>query len=69
LNDQGVLFRPAAGGAEASAGNYMEVFPKRTLAVVPAALSGPQRLTVRRRNRPTQPEPAEFTYSTVLEPA
>ncbi len=68
-SDEGVFFTPEAGGAEVRADNYLEVFPKKVLAVVPAALTGPQRLTIRRRPRPTQPEPTQFTYDTVLAPA
>jgi hypothetical protein len=67
--DEGVFLSPAAGGAEVRADNYLAVFPKTIQAVVPAALSGPQRLTTRRRPRPTQLESTQFTYGTVLEPA
>ncbi|MBU0637274.1 MAG: DUF4469 domain-containing protein [Planctomycetes bacterium] len=67
--DEGVFLRPAAGGAEVRADNCLEVFPKRVLGIVPAGLTGPQRLIVRRRTRPTQARPAEFTYATILEPA
>jgi hypothetical protein len=65
-SDEGVFFRPAAGGAEVRADRYLIVFPKTIQAQVPATLTGPQRLIVRRRLRPSQPEPAQFTYDTVL---
>ncbi len=68
-SDEGVFFRPAAGGAEVRADRYLVVFPKTIQAQVPAALTDPQRLIVRRRLRPTQPEPTQFTYDTVLLPA
>jgi hypothetical protein len=45
------------------------VFPKTIQAQVPATLAGPQRLLVRRRLRPTQPQPTQFMYDTVLAPA
>jgi len=32
-------------------------------------LAGPQRLTVRRRAAPIEPDPTEFTYATALVPA
>ncbi len=67
--DEGIFFCPAAGGAEARADRYVEVFPKRILAVVPAALTGPQRLIVRARPRPSQPAPAECAYAATLAPA
>ena len=67
--DEGVFFRPAAGGAEVRADRYLVVFPKTIQAQVPATLTGPQRLIVRRRLRPTQPQPTQFTYDTVLAPA
>jgi len=67
--DEGVFFTPAAGGAEVRSDNYLQVFPKTVQAIVPATLTGPQRLIVRRRPRPTQPEPAQSTYDTALEPA
>ncbi|KKK83670.1 hypothetical protein LCGC14_2791070, partial [marine sediment metagenome] len=68
-SDEGVFLRPAAGGAEVRADRYLGVFPKTIQAQVPATLTGPQRLIVRRRLRPTQPEPTQFTYDTVLLPA
>ena len=67
--DEGVFLRPAAGGAEVRADQYLGVFPKRVLAIVPAGVTGPQRLIVRRRTRPTQATPMEFRYATTLEPA
>ena len=67
--DEGVFFRPAAGGPEVRADSYLDVFPKTIQALVPAALTDPQRLIVRRRPRPTQPTPSQFTYETVLAPA
>ncbi len=60
---------PLASGAEVRAENYLQVFPKTILAVVPATLTGPQRLIIRRRPRPTQRQPTQFTYDTVLLPA
>ncbi len=66
--DEGVFFRPEPGGAEVRADNYLDVFPKKILAVVPAALTGPQRLLIRRRTRPTQAEPMQFACEKVLEP-
>ncbi len=68
-SDEGVFFRPAAGGVEVRADRYLVVFPKTIQAQVPATLTGPQRLIVRRRLRPTQPQPTQFTYETVLERA
>ncbi len=68
-SDEGVFFRPAAGGPEVRADRYLVVFPKTIQAQVPAALTGPQRLIIRRRLRPTQPQPTQFTYDTVLAPA
>ena len=67
--DEGVFFTPASGGAEVRCDNYMEVFPKTIRAIVPATMTGPQRLIVRRRPRPTQPEPTQGTYTAVLEQA
>jgi hypothetical protein len=67
--DEGVFFRPAAGGPEVRADSYLNVFPKTIQALVPAALTGPQHLIVRRRIRPTQPTPSRGTYDTVLLPA
>ena len=68
-SDEGVFFRPAAGGPEVRADRYLVVFPKTIQVVAPATLTGPQRLIVRRRPRPTQPHPTQFTYDTVLAPA
>jgi hypothetical protein len=51
------------------ADHYLEVFPETIRVVVPVTLTGPQRLIVRRRPHPTQPEPTQFTYGTVLSPA
>ncbi len=67
--DEGVFFRPAAGGPEVRAENYIVVFPKTVQAQVPPAVTGPQRLIIRRRLRPTQPQPTQFTYDAVLAPA
>ena len=67
--DEGVFFRPESGGVEVRCDNYMEVFPKTIRAIVPAILTGQQRVIVRRRTRPTQPAPTQFVYGTVLAPA
>ena len=68
-SDEGVFFRPAAGGAEVRADRYVVVFPKTVQPQVATTLIGPQHLIIRRRLRPTQPEPTQFTYDTVLAPA
>lgn len=68
-SDEGVFLRPAAGGAEVRLENYIVIFPKTIQAQVPATLTDPQRLIIRRRIRPTQPQPTQFTYDTVLAPA
>ncbi len=67
--DEGVFFRPAAGGPEVRADRYLAVFPKTIQVQVPATLTDPQHLIVRRRTRPTQPQPTQFTCDTVLLPA
>jgi len=67
--DEGVFFAPEAGGPEVRAEHYVHVFPKTVQPQVPAAVTGPQRLLVRRRLRPTQPEPTQCAYNTVLTPA
>ncbi len=67
--DEGVFFTPAGGGPEVRADNYLHIYPKTIQVVAPATLTGPQRLTVRRRPRPTQPEPMQFRYEAVLAPA
>ena len=64
--DEGVFFRSESGGAEVRCDNYMEVFPKTIRAIVPATMTGPQRLIVRRRPRPTQPAPTGSPYGAVL---
>lgn len=66
--DEGVFHRPTAGGAEVRADRYVVVFPKTVQPQVPATVTGPQHLIIRRRVRATQPEPAQFTYETVLTP-
>ena len=55
-SDEGVFLRPAAGGAETRADRYLVVFPTTVQAQVqvPATLTDPERLIVRRRLRPTQ---------------
>ena len=68
-SDEGVFLRPAAGGAEVRADRYLVVFPKTIPVMVRATLTGRQRLIVRRRLRPTQPQPTQFMYDTVLVPA
>ncbi len=68
-SDEGVFFAPAAGGPEVRAEHYIVVFPKKVQVQIPAALNGPQRLMVRRRLRPSQPQPVEFLYEEVLAPA
>ena len=66
--DEGVFFRPPAGGAEVRADRSLVVFPKTIQVMVPATLTGPQRLIIRRRLRPTQPQPTQFLYDKVLQP-
>ncbi len=68
-SDEGVFFAAEAGGPEVRAEHYIVVFPKTVQPQVPPAVTGPQRLIVRRRLRPTQPQPTQFTYDTVLLPA
>ena len=68
-SDEGIFLRPAAGGPEVRADRYLVVFPQTIQAQAPATLTGPQRLLVRRRTRPTQPQPSQCLYDAVLTPA
>lgn len=65
-SDEGVFFRPAAGGVEVRAEHHIVIFPKTVQPQVPATLTGPQHLIIRRRPRPTQPQPTEFMYGQTL---
>ena len=67
--DEGVFLRPAAGGPEVRLERYLSVFPTTVNTQILATVAGTQVLIVRRRTRPTQPQPAEFRYGPTLEPA
>jgi hypothetical protein len=51
------------------ADSYLNVFPKTIQVQIPATLTDSQHLIVRRRTRPTQPQPTQFTYDKTLSPA
>ena len=67
-SDEGVFLRPAADGPELRLDRYIRIFPKTIVPHVPVTLTDPQRLIIRRRTRPAQPQPVEFLYDTVLAP-
>jgi hypothetical protein len=64
------VFLVAAGGTEARVELVAINAPKQVLFIMPTDATGVYHVRVhRRRLRPTQPQPTQFMYDTVLEPA
>lgn len=65
-SNEGVFFRPTAGGTEVRLHLYVVVFPKTIQAQISATLTAPPRLIIRYRPRQTQPHSTEFLHDETL---
>ena len=67
--DEGIFLKSHGQSEEVRLQRYRVVYPQRVEVLLPKKLSGQQQLVLRRRLRPSNKNPSEALYDTILTPA